>query len=83
MRHSKPIINTWLNNGVNFVSADKETGLTVEPKNVEQLTNAINELINNDELCLQYGQNARKRVEMLFEIKRVKEQYKGIYNIDK
>lgn len=79
MRHSKPVINTWLNNGVNYVSLDKETGLTVEPENVEQLTNAINELLNNDELRLQYGRNASERVEDMFEIKHVQQKYQKVY----
>ncbi len=76
MKHSKPVINTLLNTGVNYVSVDKETGLTVEPRNVEQLTGAINTLINDDELRLEYGRNARKRVEYLFDIEKIKEQYK-------
>jgi len=75
MKYSKPVINTGLNTGVNYVSIDKETGLTVDPKNVEQLTNAINELINNDELRLQYGRNARKRVEDLFDIQKISKKY--------
>ena len=79
MRHSKPVINTWLNNGVNYVSLDKETGLTVEPENVEQLTDAINELLNNDELRLQYGRNARERVEKIFNINKIEGLYKQIY----
>lgn len=79
MKHSKPIINTWLNTGVNYVSVDKETGLTVKPENVEQLTNAIKELLNNDELRLQYGQNARKRVENIFDVEKIKEKYKELY----
>ena len=79
MRHSKPVINTRLKNGVNYVSIDKETGITVEPENVEQLTNAINELINNDELRLYYGQNARKRVEQLFDVEKVKDKYIEFY----
>jgi len=79
MRYEKPVINTNLGTGVNFVSIDKETGLTVEPTNVEQLTNAIHELINNDELRLQYGQNARHRVEDLFNIEKVENQYMNLY----
>lgn len=82
MKHSKPIINTWLNTGVNYVSVDKETGLTVEPENVEQLTKAINELINNDELRCQYGKNARKRVESLFDIEKIKRLYRDLYTND-
>lgn len=79
MRHGKPVINTNLGTGVNFVSIDKETGLTVEPKNVAQLTEAIKELINNDDLRLQYGRNSRKRVEELFDIQKIQEKYKNLY----
>lgn len=75
MKHEKPVINTNLGTGVNYVSVDKETGLAVEPENVEQLTNAINELLNNNELRLKYGTNAKKRVENLFDIEKVKAKY--------
>lgn len=83
MRHSKPVINTNLGTGVNYVSLDKETGLTVEPENIVQLTNAINKLLSNDELRMQYGQNARKRVEDLFSIDQIKCKYKEMYNATK
>ncbi len=79
MKHSKPVINTFLNTGVNYVSIDKETGLTVEPEDAEQLTNAINELLGNDQLRLEYGKNARKRVEELFDIEKVKKQYQKFF----
>ena len=79
MKYGKPIINTWLNTGVNYVSIDKETGLTVAPENVEQLTSSINELLNNDAIRLQYGRNARKRVENLFDIEKVKTKYQNLF----
>ena len=75
MKHSKPVINTMLNTGVNYVSLDRETGLTVEPENVDQLSSAINELVNNDELRLQYGRGARKRAERIFDLNTVKKEY--------
>jgi len=81
MKYGKPIINTNLGTGVNYVSVDKETGLTVEPEYVEQLTKAITELLSNEVLCLQYGRNARKRVEELFEITKIKNDYEGLYTI--
>lgn len=79
MLHSKPIININLGTGVNYVSVDKETGLTVEPENVEQLANAINMLLNDSELCLQYGRNAKKRVERLFDINQIRNKYLVFY----
>ena len=79
MKYGKPVINTNLGTGVNYISIDKETGLTVQPKNVEQLTNAINTLLNKDELRLQYGQNARKRVKELFDISNIQSKYEELY----
>ena len=75
MKHYKPVINTKLDTGVNYVSVDKETGLTVEPENSKQLAEAINTLLNNDELRAQYGKNARKRVEEIFDIENNKYKY--------
>ena len=80
MKHSKPVINTNLGTGVNYVSVDKETGLTVEPKNIKQLTEAVNQLLNNNELRNLYGENAKKRVYELFDIKQIKEKYKELYS---
>lgn len=79
MKHSKPVINTNLGTGVNYVSVDRETGITVEPCNTEQLANALNELLNNDELRMKYGQNARKRVEQLFDIEKIRGKYIDLY----
>ena len=80
MRHGKPVINTNLGTGVNYVSIDGETGLTVEPENVEELSNAINKLLNDAKLRNNLGHNAQKRVEDVFEISKVKENYIGIFN---
>ena len=83
MQYGKPVINTNLGTGVNYVSINGETGLTVEPKNSEDLANAINTLLNNDELRLHFGKNARKRVEKLFNIANCASNYMQlIYNIN-
>lgn len=79
MKYGKPVINTNLGTGVNYVSVDKETGLTVETKNIEQLSNAINKLVNNDELRIQLGKNAKKRVADVFDIEKNKKSYERLY----
>lgn len=79
MKHSKPVINTNLGTGVNFVSINNETGLTVEPCNVEELAKAINVLLTDEELRNKLGQNARKRVEELFDIEKIKDKYIKMY----
>lgn len=81
MKYGKPVINTKLGTGVNYVSIHEETGLTVEPKNCEQLYEAINKLVDDDELRKLYGKNARKRIENLFDIEIIKEKYKELYRL--
>ena len=75
MKYGKPVINTSLGTGVNYVSIHNETGLTVEPQNAEELANAINKLLNDDNLRETFGQNAKKRVENIFEINKIKNKY--------
>ena len=59
------------------VSINGETGLTVEPKNSEDLANAINKLLNDDKLRLTLGLNALKRVEEIFSIDIISKMYEG------
>lgn len=62
MAFGKPVINTNLPSGVPYVSVHKETGLTVEPGNVEQLTEAMQWMADHKEERLVMGKNARKRM---------------------
>ena len=62
MIYGKPVINTSLPTGVPYVSLHQKTGLTVPPRNIPALTNAIQKLADSPELRVQYGRNARKRV---------------------
>lgn len=68
MACGKPVINTHLNSGVNFVSLDRVTGLTVPPADPDALAAAINGLLDNPELRARYGAAARLRVQRLFTV---------------
>ncbi len=81
MLHSKPIINTNLGTGVNYVSIDEETGLTVEAKNSEELAKAINKLLNDDILRKNLGNNARIRAKNFFDIEKLKNKYMALAQI--
>lgn len=81
MKHSKPVINTNLDTGVNYVSINNETGLTVEPKNSKELALAINKLLNDDNLRKILGQNAQKRVENVFNLLKFKSKIKKLYDM--
>jgi len=63
MAYGKPVINTNLPTGVPYVSLHEKTGLTVEPKDVKGLTDALDRLANDADLREKFGRSARKRVE--------------------
>ena len=59
--------------------AKPEHSVIIEKGNVEQLKNAILDLYNNPERRTALGKNARKFVEENFDIKKIAEEYKKIY----
>lgn len=71
MIYGKPVINTGLPSGVPYVSIHEKTGITVQPYNSNQLTNAINILAKNKKLRESLGTNARKRVIECFNEKNI------------
>ncbi len=70
-----PVINTKLNSGVPFVSLDSISGLTVQPKNVLQLKNAIEKILNDDNLFETLATNAIKRSYLFTKAKMVESYY--------
>ncbi len=61
-----PVVNTRLETGVPFVSRDNVTGFTVAPKDAAALAEAIQYLLDHEELRLSFGANARRRVDARF-----------------
>ena len=66
MACEKPVVSTSLDTGVPFVNQHKVTGLVVPPKDSRALAEAINTLLWNEPLRLQYGRAGRHRVEKEF-----------------
>lgn len=63
MANGLPVINTNLKSGVPFVSLNNITGLTVTPKSVTELNNAIKRIMDDPVLYNSFSKNALKRVE--------------------
>jgi rhamnosyl/mannosyltransferase len=61
MRSAKAIVNTWIDSGVNYVAPHEVCALTVKPLNAEELTNAIQHLWLDPELCHRLGNAGKER----------------------
>jgi rhamnosyl/mannosyltransferase len=66
MAYGTPVVNTDLRTGVPWVSQHEETGLTVSPRDPEDLAVAIERLLGNPEERRAFGEAARERVEAQF-----------------
>lgn len=69
MTCGKPVINTQLDSGVNFVSPNGVSGLTVPPGNHVALANAINYLMDRPYLRTKLGIGGKRRVAREFTVK--------------
>jgi len=74
-----PVVNTSLDSGVPFVSLHHQTGLTVQPGNSEQLADAINNLLDHPDLRGSFGQAARQRAKLEFDLRTMVDRTLSLY----
>lgn len=74
----RPIVTTDVP-GCREAIENGKTGFLVKVKNSQSLADAIEKLINNDELCLEFSHNARVLAEQKFDIKQVVNTHIHIY----
>lgn len=78
MSFSKPSIATAVG-GTPEILIHEETGLLVDNKDEDGLISAINRLINEPNLQIQYGKNARTRYEKHFTLESMTSHYEELY----
>lgn len=61
MASGTPVISTELGTGTSYVNLHGKTGLVVPPRDAVALTDAINKLLNNENLRVKLSRNALKR----------------------
>jgi glycosyltransferase involved in cell wall biosynthesis len=71
MACGKPIVNTWLDSGVPFVSPDGVTGITVAPRDTPSLARAITRLLDDPELRARCGAAGIRRVRTEFTVRQM------------
>ncbi len=70
MMCGKPVIAGDLKNGVNYVTIDQQTGLSVPPRDVQKLADAIQRMQTDVALTKRLGQAAKDRAMSLFTVQR-------------
>ncbi len=87
MVYGKPVINTDLPTGVPSVSVHNKTGLTVAAGNSDELHDAIQTLVDCDDMRELFGNNAKERVYEKYSLSvmlnNVYDEYKKVYLEDK
>lgn len=85
MAYEKPVINTNLASGVPYVSIHGETGLTVEPEDVQGMADAMNWLVEHPKERKEMGKRARVRVKEEYQmnkmLKQVSETYERVLDL--
>lgn len=74
----RPIVTTDVP-GCREAIENGKTGFLVQVKDERSLANAIEKLITNDELCLEFSRNARALAEQKFDIEQVVKTHMNIY----
>ncbi len=78
MALGKPVISTDLTGGSKELIKEGETGYCVE-RSTEKIIETINSLLDNSELRLSMGEKGRKRINTLFSINRMADDFKLLY----
>jgi glycosyltransferase involved in cell wall biosynthesis len=74
-----PVVNTKLDSGVPFASLHEVTGLTVPPKDSQQLAAALNRLLDDQEARRIFGAAARKRAREEFSLGAMTQRTLSVY----
>jgi len=76
----KPVVSTALPTGVSFVNQNGRTGITVPAGQSIPLARAIRELIENERLRRELGENARQRFTVEFTAREMGKRYLTLYD---
>ena len=75
-----PLISCEIGTGTSFVNKHDETGLVVKPGCPKDLRDAMLKLLNNKDLAIKMGKNAKKRAKKLFNSDKQSKSYLKIYS---
>lgn len=79
MALQKPVVNTNIGWAQELI-VDEQSGYLVHPKDHDTFASKIVTLLNDEEMCLSMGKNAKIRVENIFDIDNIAKQNIEFYN---
>lgn len=79
MAFGKPVINTRLDSGVPYVSIHGKTGLTIQPKNIQELVEAMRWMMEHPIEIKKMEKLARERIEKVYNMNYMLDKLMGIY----
>ena len=62
----RPMISCEIGTGTSYVNLHENTGLVIQPENIDQMANAMQNMLCDNELANNFGRNARLRYERNF-----------------
>lgn len=77
--YGKPMISCEIGTGTTYINLAGETGLVVPPANVTELSGAMNQLWNDEEMARSMGRKARLRYEQVFRSEQMVSAYVDLY----
>ena len=75
----KPVVNTWLHNGVNALAPEGLCALTVQPGDVAALSAALNQVLAGPALAQRLGDAGRVRILQSFSVDAMVKQTLALY----
>lgn len=75
----KPLVSCEIGTGTSYVNSHEETGLVVKPEDPIALSRAMNDLLTNNGMAIQFGLSARARYEKLFSAPALGRAYADLY----
>ncbi|WP_449369641.1 glycosyltransferase [Thiomonas sp.] len=79
MACGKPVVNTWLGNGVNVVAPDDRVALTVQPGDAKALAAALRRILQDPALAARLGEEGRRRAIREFSVDAMADQTIELY----
>lgn len=76
---NKPMISCEIGTGTSYVNRHEETGLVVKPENIDEMHEAMQTILKNGTLAKTFGENSRRRYELLFSGSALGQAYKSVY----